>query len=45
MWKKDKKLHIDTQIPDPLPPWPIKANSIWMIDDFTEQNGSTEVIR
>jgi len=39
-----QKIHIDTQVPDPLPPWPMKANSIWMIDDFTEQNGSTEVI-
>ena len=39
-----QKLHIDTPVPEPLPPWIIKANSIWLLDDFTEINGSTEVI-
>ena len=39
-----QKLHIDTQVPEPLPKWPIKANSIWMLDDFTKENGATEVI-
>mgnify|MGYP001160909461 FL=1 len=39
-----QKLHIDTPVPEPLPSWPIKANSIWMIDDFTTDNGSTEVL-
>jgi len=38
------KLHIDTPVPEPLPPWIIKANSIWILDDFTETNGATEVI-
>jgi ectoine hydroxylase-related dioxygenase (phytanoyl-CoA dioxygenase family) len=37
-------LHIDTPVPDPLPLWEIKANSIWLLDDFTDSNGSTEVI-
>ena len=37
-------LHIDTPVPDPLPLWEIKANSIWLLDDFTELNGATEVI-
>lgn len=39
-----QKLHIDTPVPEPLPPWIIKANTIWLLDDFTEDNGSTEVI-
>jgi ectoine hydroxylase-related dioxygenase (phytanoyl-CoA dioxygenase family) len=37
-----QKLHIDTPFPEPLPPWPAKANSIWFLDDFTEENGATE---
>jgi ectoine hydroxylase-related dioxygenase (phytanoyl-CoA dioxygenase family) len=37
-------LHIDTPVPEPLPPWIIKANSIWLLDDFTIHNGATEVI-
>lgn len=39
-----QKIHIDTPVPEPLPPWIIKANSIWLLDDFTETNGATEVI-
>ncbi len=39
-----QKLHIDTPVPEPLPDWPIKANSIWMLDDFTILNGATEVV-
>ena len=27
-----------------MPPWPAKANSIWLLDDFTEENGATEVV-
>jgi ectoine hydroxylase-related dioxygenase (phytanoyl-CoA dioxygenase family) len=38
------KLHVDTPVPEPLPPWIIKANSVWLLDEFTENNGSTEVI-
>ena len=38
------KIHIDTPCPEPLPEWPIKANSIWMLDDFNILNGSTEVL-
>ena len=41
---KSQVLHIDTPVPDPLPFWEIKANSIWLLDDFTEENGATEVI-
>lgn len=39
-----QKLHIDTPVPDPLPPWEMKINTIWLLDDFTEFNGSTEII-
>lgn len=39
-----QKLHMDTPFPDPIPPWPAKANSIWLLDDFTEDNGATEVV-
>ena len=39
-----QKLHVDTPVPEPLPSWPLKANSIWMLDDFTEENGATEVL-
>ncbi len=37
-------LHIDTPIPEPLPPYAIKANTIFLLDDFTEENGATEII-
>jgi len=39
-----QKLHIDTPVPEPLPSWIIKANSIWLLDDFTASNGATEVL-
>lgn len=39
-----QKLHVDTPVPEPLPPWVIKANSIWLLDDFTDRNGATEVL-
>ena len=41
---RKQKLHIDTPFPEPLPPWPAKANSIWMLDNFTDENGATEVV-
>lgn len=40
----EQKVHIDTPFPEPLPLWPVKANSIWLLDDFTENNGATEVV-
>ena len=39
-----QKLHVDTPVPEPLPPWPMKANSIWLLDDFTDKNGATEYV-
>jgi hypothetical protein len=37
-------LHTDTPVPDPIPPYPLKANTIWLLDDLTDDNGATEVI-
>jgi len=39
-----QKMHIDTPIPEPIPPWIIKANTIWLLDSFTSDNGATEVV-
>ena len=39
-----QKLHVDTPFPEPLPPWAARANTIWFLDDFTEDNGATEVV-
>lgn len=36
--------HLDTPIPEPHPSWIIKANTLWLLDDFTETNGATEVV-
>ena len=41
---KRQKLHIDTPCPEPIPPYNLKANTIWCLDDFTEYNGATEVV-
>lgn len=38
------KLHIDTPVPEPLPDWVIKANTLWVLDQFTDNNGATEYI-
>lgn len=38
-------LHPDqTFAPMPWPPYPFVANSMWMLDDFTERNGATRVV-
>ncbi|SVC30151.1 uncharacterized protein METZ01_LOCUS283005, partial [marine metagenome] len=37
----EQKLHVDTPIPEPYPPWIMQANTIWLLDDFTEYNGAT----
>jgi ectoine hydroxylase-related dioxygenase (phytanoyl-CoA dioxygenase family) len=37
-------LHADQSFaPPPWPPWPMVANAIWMLDDFTAENGATRV--
>ena len=38
-------LHSDQDyVPLPWPPFPLVANIIWMLDDFTEENGATRFI-
>jgi len=38
-------LHYDQDyVPQPWPPFPLVANIIWMLDDFTEANGTTRFI-
>ena len=37
----EQRLHTDTPIPEPFPPWMIQANTVWLLDDFTENNGAT----
>ena len=39
--------HVDIplgQIPEPLPDFPITLQNAWMLDDFTEANGATQVV-
>ena len=38
-------LHYDQDyVPGPWPPFPLVANIIWMLDDFTDDNGATRFI-
>lgn len=38
-------LHYDQDyVPQPWPPFPLVANLVWMLDDFTEDNGATLVV-
>ena len=38
-------LHPDQgYVPPPWPPFPLVANIMWMLDDFTEQNGATRFV-
>lgn len=41
---KKMKVHIDTPVPEPLPEWIIKANTIWVLDEFNSNSGATEYI-
>ncbi len=34
-------LHLDSAVPEPLPPWMIRTNINYMLDDFTVENGAT----
>ncbi len=39
-------VHADqTFAPTPWPPYPFVANSMWMLDDFTPENGATRLVR
>lgn len=39
-----QKLHGDQLFSPPETPYPLIANSLWMLDDFTEENGATRVV-
>jgi ectoine hydroxylase-related dioxygenase (phytanoyl-CoA dioxygenase family) len=44
---KDGGYHLDYslgQMPEPLPRFPIFANTLWLLDDFTPQNGGTRFV-
>jgi len=36
--------HIDANVPEPIPKWIIRSNSNYIIQDYTKDNGSTQVI-
>ena len=43
----DGRLHIDTPLsalPTPRPSFPLIANSVWFLDDFTLENGATRIV-
>lgn len=31
-------------VPEPYPPWPMLLQTMWMLSDFTEENGATRVV-
>jgi len=38
-------LHADQSfVPPPWPPYPLVANVMWMLDDFTPENGATRIV-
>ena len=38
-------VHADQSfVPPPWPPYPLVANVMWMIDDFTPENGATRIV-
>ena len=36
--------HVDANVPEPLPPWIIRSNANYVIQDYTVENGATEVV-
>ena len=44
---KDGPYHIDNalgQMPEPLPSFPMLVNSLWLLNDFTPENGGTRFV-
>ena len=37
---EEQKFHIDATVPDPLPPWLIRANMSFIVEDHNENNGA-----
>ena len=43
----DGGYHVDSVLgtmPEPLPSFPVVANSLWLLDDFTPENGGTRYV-
>jgi len=38
-----QKVHIDENVPEPIPEWPIRLNVNFILQDYTEQNGATHI--
>ena len=36
--------HIDAQLPEPLPEILLSVQNVWILDDFTAENGATRVV-
>ena len=36
--------HIDSNVPEPIPPWIIRANSNFITQDYSYENGATQLI-
>jgi len=44
---KDNPFHVDNalgRMPDPLPDFPMYVNSLWLLEDFTPENGGTRFV-
>lgn len=37
-------LHVDAAVPEPLPHWIVRANSNILLQDYTSENGATEIV-
>jgi hypothetical protein len=37
-------LHVDAAVPEPLPQWIVRANSNILLQDYTSENGATEIV-
>lgn len=38
---EEQKFHLDSAVPEPIPPWIIRANINFIVEDYTEDNGAT----
>jgi len=38
---ESQKLHVDAAVPEPLPPWIVRANINFILEDYWEHNGAT----
>ena len=38
---EEQKFHLDSSVPLPLPPWIIRANINFIVEDYNENNGAT----